>query len=187
MHHSPNPSCRTSTGKTLSSAVKLFCSPFRSMRAPNLQLTSPSGAPALKSMSLSGTAHLAQPSPSNPKEVSYAHQLLPITYDNIEAIAAAAFAKSRDCIKAIQMDVLHNIRPLDRVGFERLIKIIEARQIFKPEILEELDVQMDFITREIDKSTTVHQHRDDDECNVLAPACSQETRTTERANELGRR
>lgn len=85
------------------------------------------------------------------------------------------------------MDVLHNIRPLDRVGFERLIKIIEARQIFKPEILEELDVQMDFIPREIDKGTTVHQHRDDDECNVLAPACSQETRTTERANELGRR
>ena len=88
------------------------------------------------------------------------HHLLPITYDNIEAIAAAAFAKSRDCITAIRMDVLHNIQPLERVGFERLIKTIEARQIFKPEILEELDVQMDFLTREIDKGTTVHQHRD---------------------------
>ena len=50
------------------------------------------------------------------------HHFLPITYDNIEAIAAAAFAKSRDCITAIRMDVLHNIQPLERVGFERLIK-----------------------------------------------------------------
>ncbi|MEQ6205005.1 hypothetical protein ABMC88_18335 [Sulfitobacter sp. HNIBRBA2951] len=46
------------------------------------------------------------------------HHLLPITYDNIEAIAAAAFAKSRDCITAVRMDVLHNIQPLERVGFE---------------------------------------------------------------------
>jgi hypothetical protein len=114
------------------------------------------------------------------------HQLLPITYDNIEAIAAAGFAKSRDCITAIRMDVLHNIQPLERVGFERLIKLIEARQIFKPEILEELDVQMDFLTCEIDKGTTVHQHRDYDECNVSAPACWQETQTTQRADELGR-
>ena len=114
------------------------------------------------------------------------HHFLPITYDNIEAIAAAAFPKSRDCVTAIRLDVLHNIQPLKRVGFERLIKAIEARQIFKPEILEELDVQMDFLTREIGKGTTVHQHRDYDECNVSAPACWQETRTTERADELGR-
>jgi hypothetical protein len=84
------------------------------------------------------------------------------------------------------MDVLHNIQPLERIGFERLIKIIEARQIFKPEILEELDVQMDFLTREIDKGTTVHQHRDYDECNISAPGCWQGTRTTVRADELGR-
>ena len=42
------------------------------------------------------------------------HHLLPITYDNIEAIAAAAFAKSRDCITAIRVDMLHNIQPLER-------------------------------------------------------------------------
>lgn len=45
---------------------------------------------------------------------------------------------------------------------------------------------MDFLTREIDKGTTVHQHRDYDECNVSAPACWQETQTTQRADELGR-
>ena len=113
-------------------------------------------------------------------------QRLPINYDKIEAIGASAFAKSRECITAIRMDVLHNIQPLERLGFERLIKAIEARRIFTPEILEELDVQMDFLTREIDKGTTVHQRYDYDECNVSAPACWQERQTTERADELGR-
>ena len=113
-------------------------------------------------------------------------QLLPTTYDNIEAIAASAFAKSRDCLTAIRMDVLHNIKPMERVGFQRLVDAIEARQIFTQKMLEELDVQIDFLTREIDKGTTVHQHRDYDECNVSAPACWQETRTTEPAKELGR-
>jgi hypothetical protein len=43
-------------------------------------------------------------------------QLLPTTYDNIEAIAASAFAKSRDCLTAIRMDVLHNIKPMERAA-----------------------------------------------------------------------
>jgi len=114
------------------------------------------------------------------------HQLLPINYDNIEAIAASAFPKSRDCVTAVRLDGLHNIQPLERVGFERLIKAIDARQIFTAEILEELDVQIDFLTREIANGTTVHQHFDYDECNVSAPACWQEKHRTERADELGR-
>jgi hypothetical protein len=113
-------------------------------------------------------------------------QLLPITYDNIDALAASAFAKSRDCLTAIQLDILHNIKPMERVGFQRLVDAIENRQIFTQKMVDELDVQIDFLTREIAKGTTVHQHYDYDECNVSAPACWQEKHTTERASELGR-
>jgi hypothetical protein len=93
-------------------------------------------------------------------------QLLRITYDNIDALAASAFAKSRDCLTAIQTDVLHNIKPMERAGFKRLVDAIEARQIFTQKMLEDLDVQIDFLTREIAKGTTVHQHRDYDECDI---------------------
>lgn len=112
--------------------------------------------------------------------------MLPITYDNIEAIAASAFPKSRDCVTAIRLDVLHNILPLERVGFERLIKAIDARHIFTAEILEELDVQIDFLTRQIESGTTRHARVDYDACNVSAPACWTETHRTQRADELGR-
>lgn len=113
-------------------------------------------------------------------------QLLPITYDNIDALAASAFAKSRDCITAIREDVLHNVKPLDRVGFERLVSAIERRQIFTQDILEELDVQMDRLTNLVGNGTTWHQHFDYDECNVSAPDSWQETRRTQQAQDLGR-
>ena len=84
-------------------------------------------------------------------------QLLPIIYDNIDTLAASALAKSRDCITAIREDVLHNVKPLERVGFERLMSAMERRQIFTQDILVELDVQMDCITHLIDRGTTLHE------------------------------
>lgn len=50
--------------------------------------------------------------------------------------------------------MLHNVKPLDRIGFERLVSAIERRQIFTQEILEELDVQMDRLTTMVGKGTT---------------------------------
>lgn len=52
------------------------------------------------------------------------------------------------------VDVLHDVKPLDRIGFERLLSAIERRQIFTQEILEELDVQMDRLTTMVGKGTT---------------------------------
>jgi|AntRauTorckE5430_2_1112549.scaffolds.fasta_scaffold25584_2 hypothetical protein len=113
-------------------------------------------------------------------------QLLPIVYDNIDTLAASAFAKSRDCITAIREDVLHNVKPLDRVGFERLMSAMERRQIFTQDILVELDVQMDCITHLIDRGTTLHERFDSSESNVSAPSCWHEARQTQQAQDLGR-
>lgn len=113
-------------------------------------------------------------------------QLLPITYDNIDALAASAFAKSRDCLTAIQLDILHNIKPMERVGFQRLVDAIENRKIFTQEMVDELDVQIDVLSRHIESGTTVLSHVDYDECNVSAPACWNEARQTQQAQDCAR-
>jgi hypothetical protein len=113
--------------------------------------------------------------------------ILPITYDNIEAIAASAYSKSRGCITAIKQDVMHNVKHTKRLGFQRLIKAIEGRRIFTTQMLEELDVQINFLTHEVNKGTTEHEHQAEyDECNVSAPAYWTETHRTQTASELGR-
>lgn len=113
-------------------------------------------------------------------------ELLPITYDNIDALAASAYAKSRDCITAIREDVLHNVKPLDRVGFERLVSAIERRQIFTKEILVELDVQMECLEVSINSGMTWQEHYDNDECNVSAPSRWHEPHLTQTSRDLGR-
>jgi hypothetical protein len=111
-------------------------------------------------------------------------QSIPISYDNIEALGASAFATARDCVTVIQQHVLHNIEPLKRVGFERLIKAIEARQILTQEMLVELDVQICFLIRQIDAGTTQHEMYDNDECNVSNSRSWVETHLTQRAHDL---
>jgi hypothetical protein len=98
-----------------------------------------------------------------------------------DALAASAFAKSRDCFMAIQLDILHNIKPMERVGFQRLVDAIEIRKIFIQEMVDELDVQIDALSPHIEGGTTVLSHVDYDECNVSAPACWNEARRTQQA------
>ncbi|ETW10663.1 hypothetical protein ATO8_21031 [Roseivivax marinus] len=111
--------------------------------------------------------------------------LLPLTYDNIDALAASAFAKSRIAATAIREDVLHNLKPLKRTGPERLLHQIERRRIFDTEVLNEIDVLADLITRLIQEGTTVIECFDNDECNV-SPGIWTERRRTRAADELGR-
>ncbi|WP_375691452.1 hypothetical protein [Pseudooceanicola sp. LIPI14-2-Ac024] len=111
--------------------------------------------------------------------------LLPITYDNIDALAASAFAKSRDVATAIQEDVLHNLKPLERSGPERLLGRIERRRIFDEETLVEIDVLTDRIARLVQEGTTTVEYVDTDECNVT-PAYWTAQRRTREADELGR-
>ncbi|ETX12720.1 hypothetical protein OCH239_17505 [Roseivivax halodurans JCM 10272] len=111
--------------------------------------------------------------------------LLPITYDNIDALAASAFAKSRIAATAIREDVLHNLKPLKRTGSERLLHQIERRRIFDTEMLDEIDVLADLVTRLIQEGTTVIECIDNDECNV-SPGVWTERRRTRAADELGR-
>mgnify|MGYP003652714528 CR=1 FL=1 len=113
-------------------------------------------------------------------------EVLPIPYDNIDAIAASAFARSRDCVTAIREDVLHNVKPLDRVGFERLLGAIERRQIFTQDILVELEVQLDCLEALIHQGTTYQEMFDNDPCNVSTTNSWQETRMTDKAKDIGR-
>ena len=111
--------------------------------------------------------------------------LLPITYDNIDALAASAFAKSRIAATAIREDVLHNLKPLKRTGPERLLDRIERRRIFDAEMLNEIDVFANLLARVIQEGTTVIECIDNDACNV-SPGGWTERRRTRAADELGR-
>lgn len=113
-------------------------------------------------------------------------ELLPITYDNIDALAAAAYAQSRLCATALRLDVLPHLKPLDRVAPERLIDAIERRRIFTQDILVEIDALIDRLSRRIEEGTTRVERFDADECNVSAPASWTEARRTRAADELGR-
>lgn len=111
--------------------------------------------------------------------------LLPITYDNIDALAASAFAKSRLVATALREDVLHNLEPLDRRKSERLLDRIARRRIFDEEALAEIDGLSDRIVGLIQAGTTEVAHYENDECNV-SPAYWTSQRRTRAADELGR-
>jgi hypothetical protein len=75
---------------------------------------------------------------------------------------------------------------MERVGFQRLVDAIETRKIFSQEMVDELVVQSDGLSRQIDGGTTVLSHVDYDECNVSAPACWNEARQTQQAQDCAR-
>ena len=53
-------------------------------------------------------------------------------------------------------------------------------------MVDELDVQIDVLSRHIESGTTVLSHVDYDECNVSAPACWNEARQTQQAQDCAR-
>lgn len=88
------------------------------------------------------------------------------TCDTIEGRAAQAFAASRDCVTALNTDIIPNLQPRERSGPKRLIAAIEHRRIFDKETLSELDVLIEKVFRLIlDGSTNVEQFVAD-ECHT---------------------
>lgn len=109
-----------------------------------------------------------------------------LTYDNIDSLAAGAFAKSRDCETAIRVDLMHNLKPQDRNAAGRVLSAIKRRNIFDKELVIELDVLMEKIEQLIQDGTTTVERFDADESNVSAPAIWTEQRRTRQAEELSR-
>ncbi|MGL4240731.1 MAG: hypothetical protein ACRCTI_06420 [Beijerinckiaceae bacterium] len=95
--------------------------------------------------------------------------MLPISYDNVDVLAASAFAKSRDCAIAIRHDVLRRLPPPDRTGLNRLLGAIERREIFDAAFLTGIDELLGAIEQMMMAGTTVDR-RDTDAGNVTAPA-----------------
>ncbi|MGK7654966.1 hypothetical protein ACSQ76_22015 [Roseovarius sp. B08] len=86
---------------------------------------------------------------------------LPVTFENIEGIAAEAFADARICATALREDVVPNLARMERKAPERLIKAIETGQIFDDETLVELDVLINKLSRRIADGTTQVERVDD--------------------------
>lgn len=113
-------------------------------------------------------------------------KLLPLSYDNIDSLAASALAASRDCATALREDVIPNLTGQERLGPQRLIRAIDHRMIFSKETLVEIDVLIEKLSTKVLAGTTTVQRFDADESNVSAPACWQETKRTREAEDLGR-
>lgn len=115
-----------------------------------------------------------------------ARKIVTLVHELKALICPSAYAKSRDCITAIKLDILHNIEPTRRPGFDRLIKAFKARKIFTEDMLVELDVRIDFLERETGKCTTKHERHDEyDECNVSGSRSWTQKRMTRKTTELG--
>src|SRR5690554_2153261 len=107
--------------------------------------------------------------------MSHMTELLPLSYDNIDSLAASALAASRDCATALREDVIPNFKPQERLGPQRLLRAIDHRTIFSKETLIEIEVLIEKMSGKILAGTTTIQRFDADECNVSRPDCWQET------------
>ncbi len=102
-------------------------------------------------------------------------------FENLEELAALALAASRIVATALREDVLHRLKPQERSGPERLLRLIEARQIFDQRALDEIAWLERCLTRLIIEGTFLVDRSEADECNV-SPAFWQESRLTEEAD-----
>ena len=92
--------------------------------------------------------------------------LLPISFDNIDALAASAFAQSRLCVVALREDIIPHLAPHERRGPERLIAQIERQRIFDDSVMNELDVLIETLTRRIADGTKRTEQFVADECHI---------------------
>lgn len=111
---------------------------------------------------------------------------IPTAHEDVDALAASAFALARDCDIAIREDVLHNLGPLERTGPGRVLRAIEHHNIFDRELLVEIDVLMGKLDQLIAAGTTEVWHFDASENNVSAPDAWKEHHRNHQAGELSR-
>lgn len=114
------------------------------------------------------------------------NDMLPITYDNIEALVASAFAKSRTSATAIREDVLHHLKPQHRSGPQRLLRAIDQRKIHTETVMREVEWLIDTITRQVQDGTTHIERYDSDESCISDHPVWTEKRRTEGADDLCR-
>ncbi|SFO34350.1 hypothetical protein SAMN04487859_12915 [Roseovarius lutimaris] len=109
-----------------------------------------------------------------------------ITYENLETLAASAFALSRLCATALRADVIHHLKPDQRRGAERLLQEISARRIFDEGLLDEINLLIDRMSRLIVDGTTKVEIYQADECHNDGGGNWHETRRNEQAEDLSR-
>lgn len=108
------------------------------------------------------------------------NEQLPVIFENIEGIAAEAFAHARICATALCEDVIPNLGRMERTGPERLIKTIRNGHIFDNETLVELDVLINKLSHLIADDTTVVERVDDHPfCFSAQPSWTEAHRTRE--------
>lgn len=86
--------------------------------------------------------------------------------ETVEERAAQAFAASRDCVTALNVDIIPNLHPRERTGPKRLISAIENRRIFEQDTLTELDVLIEKVSRRILHGSEQIEQFVADECHT---------------------
>lgn len=88
------------------------------------------------------------------------------TVDTIEVRAAQAFAASRDCVTALNVDVIPNLQPRERSGPKRLLTAIDRRRIFEYDTLTELELLIDQVSRLVSRGSTQVEQFVADDCHI---------------------
>lgn len=108
------------------------------------------------------------------------------TLDSIEVRAAEAFAASRDCATALNLDINPNLQPRERSGPKRLLSAIERRRIFDTETLTELDVLIETVSRRIYDGSEYFEQYVADECDATGGGTIRHCQRTPDAEALAR-
>ena len=107
----------------------------------------------------------------------------PETASTVEDLAAEALAMARIVATAIREDVLHRLAPRERTGPERLLRMMDAREIFDAPALDHLASLERRLVDRITEGTFMVDRFEGGEGNV-SPVLWQEPRVTEEADAL---
>lgn len=107
----------------------------------------------------------------------------PETSPTVEDLAAEALALARIAALAIREDVLHRLAPQERTGPERLLRLLDAREIFDAAALDHLASLERRLVERITDGTIMVDRAEVGEGNV-SPAFWLEPRMTEEADAL---
>lgn len=107
----------------------------------------------------------------------------PETSPTVEDLTAEALAMARTVATAVREDVLHRLAPQERMGPERLLRMLDARDIFDAPVLDHLASLERRLVERITEGTFMADRFEGGEGNV-SPVLWQEPRMTEEADAL---
>ncbi|WP_370286623.1 hypothetical protein [Pseudooceanicola nanhaiensis] len=105
------------------------------------------------------------------------------TPPTVEDLAAEALAIARIAATAIRADVLHRLAPQERTGPERLLRMLDGREIFDAAVRDHLASLERRLIERITEGTVMVDRAEAGEGNV-SPVFWQEPRMTEEADAL---